>query len=105
MPDSDVQLYVNSMARIRERINFIQTVEINKINIPSTAFKGEVIVPPVQEGFGGNRILNYCRKQGRLLRTPCQFFRALESEGNPRRIEKAEREFLSSCSSSTNISR
>ena len=41
MPDSDVQLYVNSMARIRERINFIQTVNVNQINIPSTAFKGE----------------------------------------------------------------
>jgi hypothetical protein len=41
MPDSDVQIYVNSMARIRERINFIQAVNVNQINIPSTGFKGE----------------------------------------------------------------
>jgi hypothetical protein len=41
MPDSDVQLYVNSMARIRERIDFIQALNVNQINIPSTAFKGE----------------------------------------------------------------
>ncbi len=43
MPDSDIQLYVNSMARVRERINFVQTVNVNQINIPSNAFKGELM--------------------------------------------------------------
>lgn len=43
MPDSDIQLYVKSMARIRERINFVQTLNVNKIDIRSTAFKGELM--------------------------------------------------------------
>jgi len=43
MLESDVQLYVNSMARIRERINFIETVNVNQINIPPPAFKAELM--------------------------------------------------------------
>jgi hypothetical protein len=39
--ESDVKIYVNAMARIRERINIIQTVNINQINMPSTAAKAE----------------------------------------------------------------
>jgi hypothetical protein len=43
MSNADIQLYVNSMARIRERISFIQTVNVNKIEVGSTAFKGELL--------------------------------------------------------------
>lgn len=43
MGNNDIQLYANSMARIRERINFIQTVNVNKIEVGSTAFKGELM--------------------------------------------------------------
>lgn len=41
--DSDVQIYVNAMARVRERINLIQTVNVNQINMPSTTFKAEIM--------------------------------------------------------------
>src|SRR6266446_2202963 len=40
---TDIELYANAMARIRERINYIQTVNVNKIEVGSTTFKAEVI--------------------------------------------------------------
>ena|SRR5215469_3175866 len=43
MADTDIQLYVNSMARIRERINYVQTVNVNKIEVGSTVFKAELM--------------------------------------------------------------
>jgi hypothetical protein len=40
---TDIQIYTNSMARIRERIDFIADMNTNKIEVGSTAFKAELM--------------------------------------------------------------
>jgi hypothetical protein len=68
MPDSDVQLYVNSMARIRERINIIQTVNVNQINIPSAAFKGEFMFLQFPRGTPEKRPMRDTSKPANRIR-------------------------------------
>jgi len=41
MAEADIKIYAQSMAGIRDRINIIQTVNVNQVNIPSTTFKAE----------------------------------------------------------------
>lgn len=43
VPETDVKIYANAMAGIRDRINFIQTVDANNIRLPSTDYKAEVM--------------------------------------------------------------